>query len=92
MTEILVRIVDSLILALTILVFVRIALSWLFMLAPGTSNNNAINTLANLTFQLTEPVLGPIRRILPTFGMLDLSPMVVLLLLWLIRELLHAVV
>ncbi len=47
--------------------------------------------LVNITqvlVQLTEPILAPIRRILPNFGMLDFSPLVAILLLALIREIL----
>jgi YggT family protein len=35
--------------------------------------------------QLTEPILGPIRRVLPTFGMLDFSPLVAIILLQIIQ-------
>ena len=35
--------------------------------------------------QITEPLLGPLRRVLPTFGMLDLSPMVAIIVLEIIR-------
>ncbi|PKB78556.1 MAG: hypothetical protein BZY88_17865 [SAR202 cluster bacterium Io17-Chloro-G9] len=44
-----------------------------------------INALAN---QITEPILGPIRRVLPTIGVLDLSPMVAIVILVIIREVL----
>jgi YggT family protein len=40
-------------------------------------------------YRLTEPVLRPIRRILPNLGGLDLSPVVLILLLILIRNLLY---
>ena len=39
--------------------------------------------------QITEPVMAPIRRMLPPFGGLDFSPMVVIIILWLIREVLE---
>jgi YggT family protein len=35
--------------------------------------------------QVTEPVLGPLRRVLPTFGSFDFSPMVALVVIWVIR-------
>ena len=40
--------------------------------------------------QLTEPLLGPIRRVLPTVGMLDLSPMVAIIVLYIISRVLQA--
>ncbi len=39
-------------------------------------------------FQLTEPVLGPIRRVVPPAGMFDLSPMVAMILLAILRRVL----
>jgi YggT family protein len=36
--------------------------------------------------QVTEPILGPIRRNLPSFGGFDFSPMAVLIVIWLLRE------
>ena len=42
----------------------------------------SINTMVN---QVTEPILGPIRRNLPTFGGFDFSPMAVLIVIWLLR-------
>ena len=44
-----------------------------------------INTMLG---QVTEPVLGPIRRVLPTFGALDLSPMVAIIVLEILRRVL----
>jgi YggT family protein len=42
--------------------------------------------LSKLFYELTEPVLGPIRRIVPPMGMFDLSPMIALLLLQVLRQ------
>ena len=49
-------------------IFIRSILSW-FPMSPYNPIKAALD-------QLTEPVLGPLRRYLPTFGMLDLSPMI----------------
>ena len=63
--------------------FARIILSW-FPLSPGT----VFASVYGFLYAITEPVLGPVRRILPplTFGGagLDLSPIVVLLLVQLV--------
>ena len=42
--------------------------------------------IIKLIFQVTEPILAPIRRVLPRLGMLDLSPMVALILLSFIQR------
>ena len=54
----------------------RALLSWL-PVRPG----NPFHPLAVVLFQITEPVLGPLRRIIPTIGMIDISPIVALFLL-----------
>ena len=55
-----------------ILLIARILMSW-FPLQPGT----ALASIGSVLYQVTEPVLGPVRRIVPTIGMLDISPLVV---------------
>lgn len=56
-----------------ILIFIRVLISWI----PVDRNNRLIDAL----FQLTEPVLAPIRRIMPRTGMIDFSPVIALLIL-----------
>ena len=55
-----------------IVLIARIILSW-FPVQPGTT----IASIASVLYDLTEPVLGPVRRMIPSIGMLDLSPLVV---------------
>ena len=54
----------------------------------GERPHPALIKINVLLGQITEPVLGPLRRMLPTFGMLDLSPMVAILALEFIRAVL----
>ncbi len=65
-------IVCSLVNLWLIAVFVRILLSW-FPIEPG----GAMASVFSVLYNITEPVLGPVRRALPTIGMLDISPIVV---------------
>ena len=55
-----------------IILIARIILSY-FPLQPGT----ALSSIASILYQLTEPVLGPVRRLIPSVGMFDISPIVV---------------
>lgn len=48
----------------------RVVLSF-FPLSPGSP----VASIASVLFQLTEPVLAPVRRIIPPLGMFDLSPL-----------------
>ncbi len=58
---------------LTIAIFARAILSW-FNMDPSSPIIQVLNTV-------TEPILDPIRRIMPRLGMIDLSPLVAILLL-----------
>jgi YggT family protein len=55
-----------------IVLLARVFLSW-FPLQPGT----AMASIASIVYQVTEPVMGPVRRLIPTVGMIDISPIVV---------------
>jgi YggT family protein len=64
----------------SLVVLVAVVLSWV-QIDPR-------NPLVTITHALTEPVLAPIRRVLPAMGGLDLSPMVLLFALQLLKGLL----
>lgn len=63
-------------------------LSWLIAFNVVNTRNQAVAMIADALSRLTEPALAPIRRILPNFGGLDLSPVVLILLLFFLRSLL----
>lgn len=52
----------------------RIILSY-FPISPGS----AMSTVYGVLYAVTEPVLGPVRRVMPSIGILDISPIVVIL-------------
>ena len=66
---------------LTIAVFIRVLLSW-FNVDPSNPMIQALNSI-------TEPILDPIRRIMPRVGMFDLSPIVALILLQVLSQVLQ---
>ncbi len=59
----------------TMAIFVRIIFSWISM--------SYANPLMRFFIRTTEPLLGPLRRIIPPVGMFDISPIVAFLILWL---------
>jgi YggT family protein len=61
----------------SLLIFMRIVFSW------GASS---VNRVLRFLIKVTEPVLAPFRRIIPPLGMMDISPIVVLLLIRLFQE------
>lgn len=64
-----------------IALFVRIALSW-FSPEPG----GAAGAIEGFLRTFTDPVLEPVRRVMPRMGMLDLSPIVVVLVVSIIQQ------
>ena len=77
-------ILDYIIILFTIAIFARVILSFVIPMA-GARPHPLLLSINQLVNQITEPILGPIRRVLPTLGMFDFSPMVALIILWLIR-------
>ena len=75
--EFLARFVNILAMVLYIALIGRVVVSWL--------NLGADNPLVAILYQVTEPILAPIRRVLPAFGMLDFSPIVALILIGIIQ-------
>ena len=67
---------------------IQVIMSWLIALNVVNTRNRFVYMVADVTYKLTEPVLRPIRRILPVFGGIDLSPVVLILLLGFIQRLL----
>ncbi|TLU71500.1 YggT family protein [Lichenicoccus roseus] len=55
--------------------------SMLFAFGVLDTRNRAVWTIGNFLNRVTEPVLAPVRRVMPNFGNIDLSPLVVLLLI-----------
>ena len=66
-------------------------LSWLIAFNVINTRNQAVAMIVETLWRLTEPVLAPIRRVLPNFGGLDLSPVVLILLLYFARNLLFEI-
>ena len=58
----------------TLAIFVRIIFSWIGM--------SYANRFMRFIVRITEPLLGPLRRMVPTVGMFDISPLVAFLIIW----------
>jgi YggT family protein len=64
-------------------------LSWLVAFGVVNTYNRFVNTVGETLYRLTEPALRPIRNFLPNLGGVDISPMVLILLLFFLRNLLY---
>ena len=77
MNAFLLHFVQVLLYVLQIAIFARVILSWF----PTFGNNPIVAAI----YQITEPLLAPLRRVIPSLGFLDLSPMVALILLSIVQ-------
>ena len=62
-----------------------IVVSWLTAFNVINVHNNFVRTLLRILLALTEPVLRPVRKILPSVSGLDLSPIVVFVIIWFLQ-------
>ena len=63
-------------------------LSWLVAFNIVNTKSNFINLIGNFLYRITEPLLRPIRKILPDFGGIDVSPIILIILLIFFRNIL----
>ncbi|SCB60305.1 YggT family protein [Rhizobium aethiopicum] len=62
--------------------------SWLYAFNVINSHNQFVNQIGTFLYNITEPALRPIRRFLPNLGGIDISPIILLLIIFFIRMLL----
>ena len=82
-------IIEILLVLLDIVTFVIILqaiMSWLIQFNVINTSNDIVRSIWNTLDRLTAPIYRPIRRILPDTGALDLSPLVVLLIIMILRR------
>ena len=80
---------DVILLVLQLYVWVLIVsaiLSWLIAFNVVNTRNQVVATIWDFLYRITEPVLGPIRSRMPYMGGIDISPIIVLLLIFLIQR------
>ena len=67
------------------IVITNVIISWLVAFNVLNTQNRFVYSVLDLTYRLTEPFLNKIRRFLPNLGTLDISPVILLLLIWFIE-------
>lgn len=76
--------IDILFVALFVAILGRVIISWV--------NLSPYNPIVVALYQITEPILAPIRRVLPQTGMIDLSPMVAIIVMGIVRQVLLSLI
>ncbi|HEV8027708.1 MAG TPA: YggT family protein [Stellaceae bacterium] len=86
-------VIEVIILAIDIywwIIIVSAVMSWLIAFNVINTYNRTVAMIGDFFYRATEPALRPIRRFLPNLGGLDISPIILLLILWFVeRELIE---
>ena len=72
---------------LTFAVFFNAILSWIVIVSP---RNRFVISLYQVFRQITDPILAPLRRIIPLIGMMDITPIVAIIILQIISQVIAA--
>jgi YggT family protein len=83
----LLKIIDFILSILTWVIIIQVILSWLFAFNVLNTRSQGVRAIAIALDRITAPIYRPIRRILPDFGGLDFSPLVLLLVIQLLQML-----
>ena len=66
-------------------VIANVIISWLISFNVLNTQNKFVYAVLELSYRLTDPILNKIRRFLPNLGSLDISPIILLLLIWFVE-------
>jgi YggT family protein len=80
-------IIDMILQLLVWVIIVQVILSWLVAFNVINTQSNFVRTVLTTLDRLTDPLYRPIRKILPDFGGIDFSPIVLILAIQIIRRL-----
>jgi YggT family protein len=82
-------ILDVIIILLDMYMYIVIAaviLSWLIVFNVINTRNHVVAMISDFLYRITEPVFRPIRNFMPNLGGIDFSPLIVLLIIYVIRR------
>ncbi|GJL91907.1 YggT family protein [Hyphococcus sp.] len=78
--------IDAILSIYSLVVFIMVIMSWLISFNVINRHNQFVDMVWRTVVALTEPALGPIRRAMPNLGGIDLSPIVLLLGVFFLRQ------
>ena len=79
--------IDSVVTIYIWILIINALLSWLIAFNVLNTSNRLVYSLLDISYKMTDPLLRPIRNILPNLGSIDISPVVLILLLMFVRNL-----
>ena len=82
---------DSIITIYLWIIIINAILSWLVAFNVLNTQNKFVFSLLDATYKLTDPALNKIRRFIPMFGSIDISPIILILLLMFLRNIIFEI-
>ena len=82
---------DSIITMYLWIIIINAVLSWLVAFNILNTQNRFVFSVLDATYKLTDPALNKIRRFIPTFGSIDISPLILILLLMFLRNIIFEI-
>ena len=82
---------DSVIVIYLWVIIVNAVLSWLVAFNILNTQNRFVFSVLDATYKMTDPALNKIRRFIPTFGSIDVSPVVLILILMFLRNIIFEI-
>lgn len=68
------------------ILIIWVVLSWLISFNVVNTRNRFVYLLSDFLYRVTEPALRPIRRVLPNFGGIDISPVILIFIIWFLQD------
>ena len=82
---------DSIITIYLWIIIINALLSWLVAFKVLNTQNRFVFSVLDATYKLTDPALNKIRRFIPTFGSIDISPVILILFLMFLRNIIFEI-
>ena len=82
---------DSIITIYLRIIIINAILSWLVAFNVLNTQNRFVFSILDTTFKLTDPALSKIRRFIPMFGSIDISPVILILFLMFLRNIIFEI-
>ena len=82
---------DSIITIYLCIIIINAVLSWLVAFKILNTQNRFVFAVLDATYKMTDPALNKIRSFIPTFGSIDISPVILILLLMFLRNIIFEI-
>ena len=87
MTQAFINLIERIIDLYVLILIINAILSWLIAFNILNTQNRFVFSVLELSYRLTDPPLNYIRKFIPNLGSVDISPIILILILWFIKDL-----